>query len=162
MTQPDELQPTTEPGLPIFRCDSSREADRLVIRPAGELDVYNARRLRDSFEALDDGVSRQVVVDLSQVRFIDSSCLALLVWASNRAREAGRSLVLRRPTRSVVMALAASGLLRTFRYDDAGGTDEHPWPSRLPTAAKSTVRSAPRRTLPIPRRPQVTRLRPSF
>lgn len=134
----------------VFRFDLEREDDRIVVRLWGELDLANARRLREAFGALGDGGEEQeLLVDLAEVPFIDSTCLAVLVWASNRCREQGRQLVLRAPTRAVVSALAASGLLRSFRYDASSLDSAKPWPTRLP------AQPAPRRRIPqVPRMSQ--------
>jgi anti-anti-sigma factor len=126
----------------VFRFDLEREEGRIVVRLWGELDVANARRLREAFGALGDGDEKELLVDLAEVPFIDSTCLAVLVWASNRCREQGRQLVLRAPTRAVVSALAASGLLRSFRYDASSLDSTKPWPTRLP------AQPAPRRRMP--------------
>ena len=133
----------------VFRFDLEREDDRIVVRLWGELDIANARRLREAFGALGDGDERELLVDLAEVPFIDSTCLAVLVWAGNRCREQGRQLILRAPTRAVVSALAASGLLRSFRYDASSLDSAKPWPTRLPAPPK-----------PRPHMAQVTRLGP--
>ena len=60
-----------------------------VLRPAGDLDVYTVRSLRDALAKLiEDSVSR-VVVDLDGVRFMDSSGLGSLMGGVRRVREAG-------------------------------------------------------------------------
>lgn len=128
-------------GSEVFRFDLSREHDRVVVALHGELDIANARRLRESFAALSDGTEREVIVDLSGVPFIDSTCLAVLLWASNRCREQRRQMVLRAPTRGVLATLAASGLLRAFRYDPTTLDGDQPWPTRMP-AAQSPSSSA--------------------
>lgn len=133
----------------VFRFDLEREEGRTVVRLWGELDLANARRLREAFGALGDGDEKELLVDLAEVPFIDSTCLAVLVWASNRCREQGRQLVLRAPTRAVVSALAASGLLRSFRYDASSLDSAKPWPTRLP------AQPAPHRRIPqLPRMSQ--------
>jgi anti-anti-sigma factor len=134
----------------VFRFDLERDGDRVIVALRGELDIANARRLREAFGALGDGPEPRVVVDLAGVPFIDSTCLAVLLWASNRCREQGREMLLREPTRGVVSALAASGLLRAFRYDPDSLDGVQPWPTRIPAAG-----SARRRI------PQVVRLAPS-
>lgn len=124
----------------VFRFDAMRENERVTISLWGELDVANSGRLREAFLTLDDADAHELVVDLSEVWFIDSACLAVLVAAANRCREHGRRLVLRAPTRAVLGALAASGLIRTFHYDQATLDSAKPWPTRLPAAS-----SGPRR-----------------
>lgn len=56
------------------------EEDAVVIHTEGDLDVYTAPRLK---EVLDEhvGGSKRVVVDLSEVHFIDSTALGVLVGA---------------------------------------------------------------------------------
>jgi anti-sigma B factor antagonist len=81
----------------------------------GEIDVAEApaveRRLAEALAA-----GRDLVVDLREVTFIDSSGLAVLVRAAQAAARAGRDLRLLRP-RPLVM--------RTF--DIAGLTDRLPF-----------------------------------
>lgn len=137
----------------VFRFDLEHQEGRIVVRLWGELDLANARRLREAFGALGDGDEKELLVDLAEVPFIDSACLAVLVWAGNRCREQGRQLVLKGPTRAVVSAFAASGLLRSFRYDASSLDSAKPWPTRLP--AEPTRLPAP--TPPRQRMPQVAR-----
>lgn len=62
--------------------------DRVVIAPTGELDAYVAPLLQEAFRrAIDD--ASLVVVDLSEVQFMDSSALGALVGALRRSRERG-------------------------------------------------------------------------
>lgn len=134
----------------LFRFDVERGEARTVVRLFGELDLANARRLREAFSAfgeeafstLGESDQGELLVDLAEVPFIDSTCLAVLVWAGNRCREQGRQLVLRSPTRAVVSALAASGLLRSFRYDASSLDSAKPWPTRLPAAPTPRPRLA--------------------
>lgn len=54
----------------------------MVISPAGELDIATMGPLADALRRCDDG--DQVVIDLSEVTFLDSSVLALFVESSRR------------------------------------------------------------------------------
>jgi len=66
---------------------SNTTADRaLVIHVDGELDVFTAPRLK---EAVDSGMAQghqQMVVDLTNVAFIDSTALGVLVGSLRRVR----------------------------------------------------------------------------
>lgn len=60
-----------------------------VIHLEGRVDAFNSPDLRHSLgRLLDSGVS-QLIIDLSQVTFLDSAALAVLVNTLKRARLAG-------------------------------------------------------------------------
>lgn len=53
--------------------------DQTVLSVAGEVDVFTAPSLRDTFTQLVDDGRYRVVVDLEQVAFLDSTGLGVLV-----------------------------------------------------------------------------------
>jgi anti-sigma B factor antagonist len=81
--------------LPTATIAVDRPAPGLaVIAPAGSLDVYSAADIRAALtDVLNEARYRQVV-DLSEVEFIDSTGLAVIVGAFKRARGRGGELVL--------------------------------------------------------------------
>jgi anti-sigma B factor antagonist len=89
-----------------------------VVRLAGELDLYNANVVRDSLlEAADDGPPERIVVDLSEVEFIDSTTLGVLIEA--RTKLANRKgFLLAAPGLETRRALQISGLDRHFSVHD--------------------------------------------
>jgi anti-sigma B factor antagonist len=61
------------------------------LKVSGELDLASAPRVKEAVSVeLTDG--RDVILDLSEVSFIDSTGLAAVISAANRARELARSL----------------------------------------------------------------------
>ncbi len=58
-----------------------------TVELVGEVDVYSAPRLKQELVAAIEGGCANVIVDLEQVGFIDSSGLGVLVSALRRARE---------------------------------------------------------------------------
>jgi anti-sigma B factor antagonist len=82
----------------------------IVIRLAGELDLYNADALRAAlFEAAAEEPQR-LVVDLADVRFIDSTALGVFVETRSRVE----AFVLAAPALETRRALQVSGLDRHF------------------------------------------------
>ncbi len=70
-----------------------QEADWLVIGATGEVDLTTAPQLREAIlAAVNSAEKPPLVIDLSQVDFIDSAGLALLVEARKRLAPEGRSL----------------------------------------------------------------------
>lgn len=61
--------------------------DYTVCRPGGELDAYTVGQFRDALSKLAD--QRHLLIDLSQVPFMDSAGLGALIGGIRRAREAG-------------------------------------------------------------------------
>jgi anti-sigma B factor antagonist len=85
----------------------------LVVRLGGELDLYNADAVRRAlFEAAHQAPER-LVVDLQDVRFIDSTALGVLIEARSKL-ENRRSFLLAAPGLETRRALEVSGLDRHF------------------------------------------------
>jgi len=72
---------------------TSREnGDRTVVEVTGEIDVYTAPALREELSRLVDGEHTNLVVDLTQVSFMDSTGLGVLVGALKKVRTLGGDL----------------------------------------------------------------------
>jgi anti-sigma B factor antagonist len=88
-----------------------------VVALAGELDLYNAHLVREALlAAIDEGPER-VVVDLTEVTFIDSTALGVLIEARTRL-ENRRAFLLAAPGMETRRALEISGLDRHFAVYD--------------------------------------------
>ncbi len=90
-----------------------RHDGSVVVRLAGELDLYNAAAVRQAFEQAGAQSPATLVADLSEVTFVDSTTLGVLVEAQKGLRE-GTRLILAGPTADVRRALDVSGLARRF------------------------------------------------
>ena len=94
-----------------------REGDACVIKLGGELDLYNAPQVRQALtEACADAPGR-VVVDLSEVEFVDSTALGVLIEARTRLNNR-RAFLLAAPGLETRRALEISGLDRHFAVYD--------------------------------------------
>jgi anti-sigma B factor antagonist len=89
----------------------------VVVSLAGELDLYNAEEVRDALLDACAGEPSLLVVDLEEVRFIDSTALGVLIEA--RSRLGDRSgFRLAAPGLETRRALEVSGLDRHFLVHD--------------------------------------------
>jgi anti-sigma B factor antagonist len=90
-----------------------RNGGSVVVGLAGELDLYNAHTLRETLlECCEEGPER-LVVDLSEVKFIDSTALGVLIEARTRLPNR-RAFLLAAPGLETRRALEISGLDRHF------------------------------------------------
>ena len=77
---------------------------------SGEVDVSNAPRLREALdERLADHVA-ELVVDLSEVSYIDSTGIGVLVGTAHRAEEQNTRFEVARPQRNVARVLGLLGV----------------------------------------------------
>ncbi|HTZ08899.1 MAG TPA: STAS domain-containing protein [Acidimicrobiales bacterium] len=63
-----------------------------VVTVGGEVDLATAPRLAEHLEGLGESGATTVVVDLTEVRFVDSTALGVLVAAMKRLRAGGGDL----------------------------------------------------------------------
>jgi anti-sigma B factor antagonist len=96
----------------------SRNDGSIVVNLAGELDLYNAHEVREALlECCSEGPQR-LVVDLSAVKFIDSTALGVLIEARTRM-ENRKAFLLAAPGLETKRALEISGLDRHFSVHDS-------------------------------------------
>ena len=83
----------------------------------GEIDIATSRRVREALIAISNSGENKVVVDMTNVTFMDSTGLAALVGPLKRFRSMNGQIVLRGPTGSVRKVLELTGLTRVFTIE---------------------------------------------
>jgi len=89
-----------------------------VVRLSGEVDMATSAAVKSSLADLAEGGHLAVVVDLSEVTFIDSSGLHVLLDAQRRLSKSGGKVVLRKPAPAVDRILQISGLCDVFPMEE--------------------------------------------
>jgi anti-sigma B factor antagonist len=89
---------------------SGLDGDSLVVL-AGELDMATAPELAGVLSHLVVKGPHDVTLDFSDLTFIDSSGIAVLVDAQHRLGEVGRQLSIRAPRRTALRVFEIAGLL---------------------------------------------------
>jgi anti-sigma B factor antagonist len=106
-----------EPLSVQFAVRRSDDADGVVLWLSGELDLASAPQLKEAIHQIDlDGQGR-LLLDLSQLAFMDSTGLAVVVAAREHADASGSRLVLRRPTPQVERLLSLVGLRDQLAFE---------------------------------------------
>jgi anti-sigma B factor antagonist len=93
-----------------FRVETRSETRGVVLAVAGELDLASAPALEDELDKALGGGTSQVVVDLRELEFIDSTGLSVLVKAHQRAQESEQQFGLVKGGAQVQRLLALTGL----------------------------------------------------
>ena len=93
---------------------SRRAGDRTVVHVAGEIDVYTAPALREELAAQQEAGPIHLVVDLTDVPFMDSTGLGVLVGALKRARTTGGDLRLVIDQEKVLKVFRITALTQVF------------------------------------------------
>jgi anti-sigma B factor antagonist len=90
-----------------FSVTMRREQDSAVIEVRGELDLATADSVREAIRVTDESEIGRVVVDLSEVTFLDSTGLGMLLEARARDRELADRLRFVAPQHDQVSRLLA-------------------------------------------------------
>lgn len=96
-----------EMSAPASRLDISVDGDRVVA--SGDIDAHTCPDLATALSPLPG--TDDVMLDVADVTFMDSSGLRVLISAHKDAEAAGRRLVIERPSTAVERILEVSGLL---------------------------------------------------
>lgn len=101
----------------------TRNENAVVLTLVGELDLATGGRVKDALDELQDAPPARLVIDLSQLSFLDSTGLAMLVGLERRCRENGTPILEIRPGPPAVQRLfelvGAAGRLPFSTVDGA-------------------------------------------
>lgn len=100
---PGELQVTVTGAEPEYE-----------VRLLGELDMSTAPQLREELLRLASDGATMVTVDLSELAFVDSTGLSVLITGLKRLRQQGGELTLRSPSPGTRRVLEITGLTEVF------------------------------------------------
>jgi anti-anti-sigma factor len=97
---------------------AAREGDVHTIRLEGELDVATAGRIEAELERAEASDVRSIVLDLSDLTFMDSTGVRLLLSANARSRADSNRLSIVRGPASVQRVFELSGVDSTLPFID--------------------------------------------
>ena len=116
--RPLRVRPQVMPsGLSIERSDDEHG---VVLSLSGELDAITAPELEGRLGEIMTASSGRVLLDLRDLKFVDSAGVSVLIKAKNESEASGRELVLRRPTAQVHDVFAVVGLVEWLTFEGVG------------------------------------------
>jgi anti-sigma B factor antagonist len=95
------------------------EGDRTIVSVGGEIDVYTAPKLREQLVDLVNAGQYQLVVDMEDVEFLDSTGLGVLVGGLKRVRAHEGSLRLVCTQERILKIFRITGLTKVFPIHDS-------------------------------------------
>ena len=105
---------------PNFRIEVDRDVAGATVTVAGDIDMATVDRLEDArATALAQHPSR-IVIDLSGVRFIDSSGIKFLIDTDRLSRSGGWTLKLVRPAETAMRVFIVTGTDKHLPFVEAG------------------------------------------
>lgn len=100
-------------GTPLI-CNVEEGEDHAVVSLAGELDIATVDDFRGCAAPLVARGFGRLLLDMSDVDFLDSTGLSAMLELQRQAAEAGGQVILRRPSPFVRRVLDLSGTGRVF------------------------------------------------
>ena len=97
----------------------------LSVKLMGEIDHHSAVGVRADIDSLIFELRPQkIVLDLSEISFMDSSGLGLIMGRYALARDLGCAMALRSPSVAVMKILTLAGMERMIKIEKDGGKNE--------------------------------------
>ena len=99
--------------------DSEEQSGWTILNLRGDLDVYTAPRLKEAIAVCVQEGARRVALDLGEVKFLDSTGLAVIVGGLKRIKEHQGSMVLLRPNDQIRRILTITDLIKILTVKDS-------------------------------------------
>jgi anti-sigma B factor antagonist len=113
----------SEADMAQFSAHMKRDGTTSTLAVSGEVDLSNSEKVSElgrlAVDALSDS-DRVLIIDLSDVAFMDSTGLSALVLINNAAQVRGSEVRLRGVQPLVRRVLELGGLAAAFHLDDVG------------------------------------------
>ena len=114
-------EPTPDAVSPASLAISTTSGpDTTVLGCSGELDIASAPALTRALDEPEVSGAARLVIDLTQVTFMDSTGLRALLLARQQADASGQALVLRPGPNQVQRVFELSGTLERFTFENPG------------------------------------------
>lgn len=89
-----------------------------LVTPGEEIEVYNAAELKEELMSILDGTHSNIIINLENVEYIDSSGLGVLVSTLKRVNIDSGKLILMSPKSAIKQILDLTSLDKVFKIVD--------------------------------------------
>jgi anti-sigma B factor antagonist len=101
-------------GTPLLSVKVEGSGSRVFVQLKGELDISTAPLLQTTLADVLGDTPEEIVLNLADVSYVDSTGLSLFITATKRARAQGGKLVLQNPQESTQRLLEITNLTDYF------------------------------------------------
>ncbi|MGE5613490.1 MAG: STAS domain-containing protein [Bacillota bacterium] len=88
--------------------------DNTKVSVCGEVDIYTARQFKEKLYNIVDKSEKDIIVDLGQLNYIDSTGLGIFVGALKKARLNGRNIRIENTKDNIKKLFTITGLDKLF------------------------------------------------
>ena len=104
---------------------SIRKSDKLTVLLSGEIDHHAASKIREEIDCLmQDQSIRHLILDFSNVSFMDSSGVGMLIGRYKAMKKRNGSMSSTGLSKDVERIYRISGLHRIIPFEELGGANE--------------------------------------
>ncbi len=104
-----------------------QKGDYAILQIKGSLDMYSSLELKNLTENLPVGSSTSIILDLSEVNYVDSSGIGTMIKIVNQVQDAGGKLYITGLKPMIEKIFKVAGLMNYFAI-----LSEHDFKSRFP------------------------------
>ena len=96
----------------------SNDGKNVVISVKGEIDIYSAPDFKECLYQSINDVQQNIILDFSDLSYIDSMGLGILVGALKRVKEKDRNITIKNPKSTVRKLFRITGLDKAFIIEE--------------------------------------------
>jgi len=80
----------------------------------GEIDIYTAPLLKDEIDKIYEENQENIILDFSELKYIDSTGLGIIIGAYGRLKEKGKEIKIINPKSNITKLLSITALDKIF------------------------------------------------
>lgn len=103
----------------VISIKSEKYEQKTYINLAGEVDVYSAPNFKKNLYDIIDSQDLDVIIDCSDLNYIDSTGLGILVGALKRVKQYNRDVYIRKLKGNMKKLFLITGLDKVFILEDS-------------------------------------------
>lgn len=84
----------------------------------GEIDIYSIEKFRESIEKEIKNQATQIILDCSELSYMDSTGMGVLIELRNRTKEMGQKIIMMNPQPNIKKLLALTGVDKIIEIVD--------------------------------------------